>query len=52
VLGALLAWPAAVAAQDETAFRLADGKGRERVQAACALCHSRDYIVMNSPYGR
>lgn len=43
---------AACAAQaaDESQVRLADGPGRDRVQAACAMCHSLDYIVMNSPF--
>lgn len=35
---------------DESGIRLADGPGRERVQAICAACHSLDYIVMNSPF--
>jgi hypothetical protein len=39
------AWPA-----DETAIELADGVHREKVQAACSMCHSLDYIVMNSPF--
>ena len=42
---------AAMAAQaDESTIRLAQGDGVERVQAACAICHSLDYIVMNSPF--
>ena len=35
---------------DESSVRLAQGEGVERVQAACAICHSLDYIVMNSPF--
>ena len=49
-LAASAAWPAASRAADESALALADGPGRERVQAACSMCHSLDYIVMNSPF--
>ena len=37
-------------AADETAFVLPEGEGRERVQAMCSMCHSLDYIVINSPF--
>jgi anaerobic selenocysteine-containing dehydrogenase len=36
-------------ATDESAIVLAPGPERARVQAACSMCHSLDYIVMNSP---
>ena len=36
-------------AADESAIVLAQGPERARVQAACSMCHSLDYIVMNSP---
>lgn len=45
----LLALPAVVAA-DESRIVLAEGEGREQVQALCSMCHSVDYIVMNSPF--
>ena len=35
---------------DESSVQLAQGAGVERVQAYCAICHSLDYIVMNSPF--
>jgi len=35
---------------DESSVRLAQADGVERVQASCAICHSLDYIVMNSPF--
>ena len=35
---------------DESTIRLTQAEGVERVQAACAICHSLDYIVMNSPF--
>ncbi len=42
---------AAMAARaDESSIRLAQSEGVDRVQAACAICHSLDYIVMNSPF--
>lgn len=47
---ATAAWPDASQASDESALELADGPGRERVVAACSMCHSLDYIVMNSPF--
>ena len=41
---------AATAQADESSIRLVQGEGVEQVQAACAICHSLDYIVMNSPF--
>lgn len=49
-LGALLALTTHAIAADETAVVLADGPGRDQVQASCSMCHSLDYIVMNSPF--
>ena len=49
LLVALLVAPACATAEDESATVLADGPGRDQVQAACSMCHSLDYIVMNSP---
>jgi hypothetical protein len=50
LLGVMLALPTRVIAADESGIVLAAGPGRERVQAACSMCHSLDYIVMNSPF--
>ena len=49
---ALLALLALVvpAQADETGTVLTEGAGVERVQAYCSMCHSLDYIVMNSPF--
>ena len=47
--GAMLACPTSAIA-DESSIQLADGPGRERVQAICSACHSLDYIVTNSPF--
>jgi mono/diheme cytochrome c family protein len=45
-----LALPARVFAGDETSVVLAAGDGAAETRAACAACHSLDYIVMNSPF--
>jgi sulfite dehydrogenase (cytochrome) subunit B len=37
------------AAASESDIVLANDPGRAQVQAACSMCHSLDYIVMNSP---
>lgn len=49
VLLALLV-ASAVAVADESTTVLTQGAGVERVQAYCSMCHSLDYIVMNSPF--
>ena len=49
LLFASLIAPGCALAADESTIVLADGPGREQVQAACSMCHSLDYIVMNSP---
>jgi mono/diheme cytochrome c family protein len=38
------------ASGDESRVRLAVGAGSELVQSRCAICHSLDYIPMNSPF--
>ena len=35
---------------DESAVQLKDGPGRQLVEANCVMCHSLDYIQMNSPF--
>jgi mono/diheme cytochrome c family protein len=35
---------------DESSVQLTQADGIERVQAYCAICHSLDYIIMNSPF--
>ena len=42
--------PATLVAEDESSIALPDGPGRMQVQAACSMCHSLDYIVMNSHF--
>ena len=41
---------AAVAGATEDAVRLKESAGRETVEANCSMCHSLDYIPMNSPF--
>jgi len=41
---------AAAYAADESQVRLKDGPGRDLVSNNCAICHSLDYIQMNSPF--
>ena len=38
------------AAADESLIRLKDGPGKELMIGKCAICHSLDYIPMNSPF--
>jgi hypothetical protein len=35
---------------DESRVRLAKDPGSDLVRARCAICHSLDYIPMNSPF--
>jgi mono/diheme cytochrome c family protein len=45
---ALLAASTAVAAEREVPLK--DGPGKELVLANCGVCHSLDYVPMNSPF--
>ena len=47
---ALLLFAAAPALAQESQLRLRDGPGRQLVEANCIMCHSLDYIQMNSPF--
>ena len=47
---ALLLFAAAPVAAQENQLQLADGPGRSLVEAHCVMCHSLDYIPMNSPF--
>ena len=47
---ALLLFAAAPALAQESQLRLMDGPGRQLVEANCIMCHSLDYIQMNSPF--
>ena len=51
-LGATLAASMLVARAtgDESRVHLAVASGSDLVQARCAICHSLDYIPMNSPF--
>ena len=48
LLAALLASAPALA--DESIVALADGDGKQVVEANCVTCHSLDYIPMNSVF--
>jgi hypothetical protein len=48
-LAALLLLPLAAQA-DESQIKLEDGPGKDKVAIHCAVCHSTDYIPMNSPF--
>jgi cytochrome c5 len=47
---ALMVLAAAPALAQESQLRLRDGPGRQLVEANCVMCHSLDYIPMNSPF--
>jgi hypothetical protein len=49
-LGALALTVAGIAMADENSLRLKDGPDAERVRALCSVCHSADYIQMNSRF--
>jgi cytochrome c5 len=46
----LLFGAVATAAADEATLRLKDGAEAVTVRAYCSMCHSVDYIQMNSPF--
>ncbi len=46
----LVLLPVTAVAADEGQFRLKEGAGRNLVESNCAVCHSLDYIQMNSPF--
>lgn len=50
ITSVVLAASIATAAADETTIRLTEGPGLAQVQATCSMCHSLDYILMNSPF--
>jgi hypothetical protein len=47
LMNALVVFPALA---DEAAVRLKDGPDRDLVTARCVICHSLDYIQMNSAF--
>jgi cytochrome c5 len=49
VLG-LVSTSVATVRADETSIVLKGGAGLENVKAACSMCHSLDYIQMNSVF--
>lgn len=47
---AFLLWLPTTGSADEGQIRLKEGPGRDLVVSRCAICHSLDYIPMNSPF--
>jgi mono/diheme cytochrome c family protein len=41
---------ATYASADESYVRLKEGPGKDKVLANCVVCHSADYVQMNSPF--
>lgn len=50
LIACALAAGAPAEAGDEAGLALAPGEGVDKVQTLCAICHSLDYIQMNSPF--
>jgi cytochrome c5 len=50
LLPALVAVFSATAFAGEERIELKEGTGRDTVMANCVMCHSIDYIPMNSPF--
>ena len=50
ITSVVLAASIASAAADESSIRLTEDAGLPQVQASCSMCHSLDYILMNSPF--
>ncbi len=50
VAPSLLLLSGAAAVADEGQIQLREGPGKELVVAHCAMCHSLDYVQMNSPF--
>ncbi len=46
----LLAFAATAAHGGEASLQLKDGPGKEKVQTTCMICHSVDYIQINSVF--
>ncbi|MDT3706238.1 MAG: hypothetical protein ROZ09_05385 [Thiobacillus sp.] len=46
----LVLLPLTAVAADEGQIRLKEGAGKDLVESNCAVCHSLDYIQMNSPF--
>ena len=44
------AWIAVPAAAEEKPVRLKEAPGLDKVASNCGVCHSLDYIQMNSPF--
>ena len=45
-----MAWIAVPATAEEKQVRLKQAPGLDKVESNCSVCHSLDYIQMNSPF--
>ena len=50
ILALMMVLAAAPALAQESQLRLRDAPGRQLVEGSCVMCHSLDYIPMNSPF--
>lgn len=50
LVAGMLCLAALSARANEDSIELANGDGRDTVAANCVMCHSLDYIPMNSPF--
>jgi len=50
VLLALAIGCSTIALADEAQLKLKDGPGHDKVMAGCIMCHSVDYVLMNSSF--
>jgi sulfite dehydrogenase (cytochrome) subunit B len=50
LIAALVAAAAVAASAEEQPVNLKPGPGLNQVEGNCSLCHSLDYIPMNSPF--
>lgn len=47
---ALAVLPPGIGRGDEAAVKLKEARGKDLVEGSCIMCHSLDYIQMNSPF--
>jgi hypothetical protein len=50
LIAAILALACSVASAGEDKYALKQAPGVDKVKANCSICHSNDYIQLNSPF--
>lgn len=50
LIAAILALACSSALASEATYKLKQAQGYEKVKANCSICHSIDYIELNSPF--